>query len=171
MSKQPPKQRTLEFFLPKPKTQGQGTSSSNPGPANKKSPGAGTGHKTAKINNPASGTDANGSAKPKPPASSKKSPVEDLGIASSPLPTFPSSHSIPSDLRSISSGRSGRSASRSRASSPPASEAPDVDMMEEDEEVGRYQPVCPSLNSLRQRYLNSSVLSVVGTPQTQVLLC
>jgi hypothetical protein len=131
MSKQPPKQRTLEFFMQKPKTQGQGTSSSNP--ANKSSSGAtktGGGVKTAKSNNTSN-------AKPNAaPAASKKSPMED--IASSPLPLFPSSRSIPSDSRSVSSGHS---ASRSRASSPPASEAPDVDMMDEDEEVVGYRPV------------------------------
>lgn len=163
MSKQPPKQRTLEFFLQKPKTQGQGTSSSN-----KSSSGAtgatktGGGAKTTKSDNPSNAA----IAKPKvAPAAvtSKKSPMED--IASSPLPVFPSSRSVPSDSRSVSSGHS---ASRSRASSPPASEAPDVDMMDEDEEVIGYRPVCPSgylcVLMLTGRYPR------VGTPQTQVLI-
>ena len=143
MSKQPPKQRTLDFFMQKPKTQGQGTSSSNP--ANKSSSAAagatktGGGVKTVKSNNTSNAAIAKPGAAAPAAVASKKSLMED--IASSPLPTFPSSRSIPSDSRSVSSGHS---ASRSRASSPPASEAPDVDMMDEDEEVVGYRPVCSS---------------------------
>jgi hypothetical protein len=160
MSKQPPKQRTLDFFMQKKKTQGQGTSGSNP--ANKSSSGAtgatktGGGVKTAKSNN---------TSNVAPAVASKTSPMED--IASSPLPLFPSSRSIPSDSRSVSSGHS---VSRSRASSPPASEAPDVDMMDEEEEVVGYRPVRSS-PLYRCDLMLTGRHPCLGTPQTQVFLC
>lgn len=146
MSKQQPKQRTLEFFMKKPTTQGpQGTQGTSNGAVNKPS---GTGKmsstapaKPAKTSN-APPSDV--SAKGKPPVggiatqakAAKTSPREDE--SSSPLMGFPSSRSIPSDVRSMSSGHSVRSASR--ASTPPAT---DVDMVvDDDEEAVVYQPVC-----------------------------
>lgn len=136
MSKQVPKQRTLDFFLQKPKTQGQGASNSKNASTNTDNQEKST-KATTSTTTTASGP-AKSTSKPVPAAPKKVQDVNIDEVASSPLMAFPSSRSIPSDERSVGSAHS---ASRSRASSPPASEAADIDMMDEDEEEVGYLPV------------------------------
>jgi len=145
MSKQPPKQRTLEFFMQKPKTQGTSKATANKSSETTKVVNEGV--KTAKsgdytvVGRPNKQQASTGNTGPARPIANGPSKISSTAVeesASSPLIAFPSSRSIPSDGRSVSSEQS---AGRSRASSPPASEAPDVDMMDEDEEVVAYRPV------------------------------
>jgi hypothetical protein len=136
MSKQPPKQKTLDFFLQKPK---QGSSSASnavkkPAPKTTEQGKGGkqdSSAKSATANIKSSSSTSKGvnfNLNSAENASMKKLAVEPRQTDRSSPPVTPPA---------FSSSRSVVSDARSNASTPPASEIVDLDGMEEEEEVIR----------------------------------
>jgi hypothetical protein len=133
MSKQPPKQKTLDFFLQKPKQGSSSASNAAKKPVPKTTePSKGgkqdSSAKSATVNTKSSSSTSKGvslNLNGAENASTKKQAVEprQTDRSSPPLtpPAFPSSRSVASDARS-------------NASTPPTSEIVDLDGMEEEED-------------------------------------
>lgn len=137
MSKQQPKQRTLEFFLSKPK-QGQADETANKNTGSAPKPKTATNSTSSSTLPSSDSKDAKSLAKQ--PTSSSSGSNQDQKVRSS-LSSRGQDDRDESPLNSfaLSSSRSVASDARSRASTasretPPASEVMDLDGMEEDEE-------------------------------------
>lgn len=143
MSKQVPKQKTLEFFLQKPK-QTQSTTTS----ASKKSTSSTTApSKVGKDDSSAKSASisAKSSSFVSKAAVQNVSGAGNASVKKHAIPAAAESHRIelsssPPTPPAFSSSRSVASDARSTASTPPRSEVVDLDAMEEDEEEV-YRPV------------------------------